>query len=189
MLIAETEFGILIMFDNNVSRGGKSKRKKVKIKTQNEKIVETYMDVWRRNFSLVARCSLKFTRCSLLVVKSLVTRCKVARYSLQIRSLLVAEAARCKKPLVTRCKIRSLQKFTCYSLQNSLVTCCRSCLLQNITRYSLRNSLVTRYRSYSLQKVIRYSLQNLLVTRSRSWSLQKVTCYSLRNSLVTSCKT
>ena len=49
----------------------------------------------RRNFSLVTRYSLKFTRCSLLVVKSLVTRCK-------IRSLLVAEVARCKKSLVTR---------------------------------------------------------------------------------------
>ena len=55
----------------------------------------------RRNFSFAACYSLKFTRCLLLVVKSLVTRCK-------IRSLLVAEVARCKKSLVTRCKIRSL---------------------------------------------------------------------------------
>ena len=38
---------------------------------------------------------------SLLVVKSLVTLCK-------IRSLLVEEAARCKKLLVTRSKIHSL---------------------------------------------------------------------------------
>ena len=30
----------------NVSRGGKSKKKKVKIRTQNEKIVETAIDVW-----------------------------------------------------------------------------------------------------------------------------------------------
>ena len=61
----------------------------------------------RRNFSLVARYSLKFTRCSLLIAK-------FARYSLQkllvakIHLLLVAEIARCKKSLVPRCKIRLL---------------------------------------------------------------------------------
>ena len=62
----------------------------------------------RRNFSFVARYLLKFTRCSLLVVKSLVARCK-------IQSLLVVEVA--------RCKIRSLlvAKFVCYSLQKLLV--------------------------------------------------------------------
>ena len=54
----------------------------------------------RRNFSLVARDSLQFTRCSLLIVKSLVVT-KFARYSLQ--KLLVA-----KKSLFTRCKILSL---------------------------------------------------------------------------------
>ena len=42
---------------------------------------------------LVTRC--KFTCCSLLVVKSLVTRC-------EIRLLVVAEVARCKESLVTR---------------------------------------------------------------------------------------
>ena len=57
--------------------------------------------------TLVARYSFKFTRCLLLIVKSLLTRCK-------IRSLLVAEVARrknsliLKKSLVVRCKIRSL---------------------------------------------------------------------------------
>ena len=55
----------------------------------------------RRNFSLVTRYSLKFARCSLLVIKSLVTSCK-------IRSLLVVEVACYKKSLVTRCKTRSL---------------------------------------------------------------------------------
>ena len=105
-----------------------------------------YLHQLRRNFSLVARCSLKFTRCSLLVVKSLVTRCK-------IRSLLVAEVARCKKSLATRRRSCSLQKITCYSLQNLLVTRCRSYSLQKITRYSLQNWLVTRCRSYSLQKI------------------------------------
>ena len=67
----------------------------------------------RRNFSLVARYSLKFTRCSLLVVKSLVARCKFSLYSLQKllvaknHSLLVAEISSCKKSLVARCKICS----------------------------------------------------------------------------------
>ena len=89
----------------------------------------------RCNFSLVARYSLKLTRCSLLVVK-------FARYS--------------------------LQKITCYLLQNLLVTHCRSCSLQKITRYSLQNSLVTRCRSCSLQKITRYSLQNSLAARCRS---------------------
>ena len=94
----------------------------------------------RHNFSLVARYSLKFTPCSLLVVKSLITRCK-------IRLLLVAEVARCKKSLVTRCRSCSLQKITRYSLQNLLVTRCRSCSLQKITRYSLQNSCVVRCRT------------------------------------------
>ena len=75
----------------------------------------------RRNFSLVARYSLKSTHCWLLVAK-------FARYSLQ--KLVVA-----KKSLVTRCSVveihlllvaklarYSLQKFTRFLLQNSLVT-------------------------------------------------------------------
>ena len=91
-------------------------------------------DIWFKNYSMnfvitpsfLARCdrdvtfhSLLVTRCLLLVVKSLVTRCK-------IRSLLVVEVARCKKSLVTRCKNCSLQKITRYSLQNSPVAPCRS---------------------------------------------------------------
>ena len=47
----------------------------------------------RLNFSLIARYSWKFTRCSLLVVKSLVARCRSC----------------------------SLRKITCYSLQKLLV--------------------------------------------------------------------
>ena len=61
------------------------------------------------NFILVARYSLKFTRCSLLVAKSLFTRCRSC----------------------------SLQKFTCYLLQSLLVTRCRSSSLQKITRYRI----------------------------------------------------
>ena len=87
-------------------------------------------DKTRRNFSLVARYLLKFTRCSLLVVKSLVVRCKIC-------SSLVVEVARCKKSLVTRCRSCSLQKITRYSLQNSLVTRCKICLLLLATSHLL----------------------------------------------------
>ena len=116
----------------------------------------------RCNFSLVACYLLKFTRCSLLIVKSLVTRCKIC-------SLLVAEVAcckkllvtRCKKPLVTRCKIRSLlvsevarckKSFVTRCKIHSLVRRCRSCSLKKMTRYSLQSSLVTGCRRCSLNK-------------------------------------
>ena len=103
----------------------------------------------RRNFSLVARYSLKFTRCLLLVVKSLVTSCKtgsllVAKKSLvtrcrscsfqkitpyftrgKIRALLVAEIARWKISLVIRCKIRLLLVAEIASCKKSLVTRCK----------------------------------------------------------------
>ena len=92
----------------------------------------------RRNFSLVARCSLLVEIHSLLV-----TRCK-------IHSLLPAKVSRCKKSLVTRCRSCSLQKMTRYSLQDSLVTRCRSCSLQKFTHFSLQNSLVACYRRCSL---------------------------------------
>ena len=76
----------------------------------------------RRNFSLVARNLLKFTRCSLLVIKSLVTRCKIC-------SLLVAEVLCCKKSLVTRRKIRSLLVAEVALCKKPLVTHYRSCSL------------------------------------------------------------
>ena len=92
----------------------------------------------RRNFSLVTRYSLKLTRCSLLLVKSLVTRCKIRSLLVaKNHSLLVAEVARCKKSLVTRCKIRSLLVAEVARCKNSLVTRCRI--------RSLQKSLVTRY--------------------------------------------
>ena len=77
----------------------------------------------RRNFSLVARYLLKFTLCLLLVVKSLITRCKI-RSLLVAKNhlLLVAEVARCKKSLVTRCKIRSLLVAEVARCKKSLVT-------------------------------------------------------------------
>ena len=63
---------------------------------------------WRRNYSLIARYSLKFTRHSLLIVKSLVARCKIPWLLVaccKVCSLLVTEVARCKKSVVTRCKL------------------------------------------------------------------------------------
>ena len=113
----------------------------------------------RRNFSLATRYSLKFTRCSLLVVKSLVTRCRsyslqnFTRYSLQkllveknllvtrckIRSLLIAGIARCKKSLDTRFKIRSLLVAKVVPCKKSLVT-----RLQNLLVTRCNKSLVTR---------------------------------------------
>ena len=73
---------------------------------------------WRRNFSLVVRYSLKFTRRSLLVVKSLVARCKIPW-------LLVTEVAHCKKSPVTRCKICSLLVAEVARSNKSLVLQCK----------------------------------------------------------------
>ena len=95
----------------------------------------------RRNFSFVARYSLKFTCCSLLVLKSLVTRCK-------IRSLLVAEVACCKKSLVTHCKIRSLLVAEVARCKKSLVIEVVPCEKSLVVR--CKNSLVTRCKIRSL---------------------------------------
>ena len=75
----------------------------------------------RRNFSLVARYSLKFTHCLLIALKSLVTRCKFP-------SLLIAKFARysLQKLLVARNHSSLGEKFACYSLQNLLVAKFRS---------------------------------------------------------------
>ena len=74
-----------------------------------------------RNFSLVARYSLKFTHCLLIALKSLVTRCKFP-------SLLIAKFARysLQKLLVARNHSSLGEKFACYSLQNLLVAKFRS---------------------------------------------------------------
>ena len=74
-----------------------------------------------RNFSLVARYSLKFTHCLLIALKSLVTRCKFP-------SLLIAKFARysLQKLLVARNHSSLGEKFACYSLQNLLVAKIRS---------------------------------------------------------------
>ena len=85
----------------------------------------------RRNFSLVARYSSKFTRCSLLVVKSLVTRSK-------IRSLLVVEVARCKN-----CSLL-VAKSTRYSLQKLLVAKNHSLLVAEVARCKIRSLLFAK---------------------------------------------
>ena len=109
----------------------------------------------RPNFSFVVRYSLKFTRCSLLVVKSLITRCKirsllvaakVARYKkslvtkCEIRLLLVAEVARCKNSLITHCKIHSLLVPEVSRCKKSLVTLCKIRLLLVATNHLLLNA-------------------------------------------------
>ena len=127
----------------------------------------------RYNFPTVVCYSLKFTLCSLLVIKSIVTRCKIC-------SLLIAKVARWKKSLVTRCRSCMLQKITCYSLQYSFVTRCRSCWLQKITRYTLQSLLVICCRSCSLQKITRYSLQKLLAAKDHSLLVAKFARRSLQ---------
>ena len=107
--------------------------------------------ILRRNVSLIACYSLKFTGCSLLVVKSLVARCKIC-------SLLVAEVARCKKSLVTRCKIHLLLVAEVARCKKSLVTRCkiRSLLAAEVAR--CKKSLATCYFFLGLKRFHEVSL-------------------------------
>ena len=115
----------------------------------------------RHDFSLIARYSLKFTRCSLLVVKPLVTRCR-------IRLLLVAKFARysLQKLLVTKNHSLVNGKFACYLLQKFLVAKIHSILVVKFTCYSLQMLLVAKNRS-------------LLFAKFACYSLQQITCYSM----------
>ena len=107
----------------------------------------------RGNFSLVAEIPsllvAKFARYSLQKItsyslqNSLVTRCK-------IRSLLLAEVARCKKSLVPRCKIRSLL--------GAEVARCKILLV--VKNHSL---LVVKFDHYLLHKVTKKSQLNLVM--------------------------
>ena len=92
--------------------------------------------IYRNEAQPFTRYLLKFTLCSLLVVKSLVASCK-------IRLLLVAEIARCKKSLVASCKIRSLLAAEVARYKKSLVARCEisSLLIAEVAR--CKNSLVT----------------------------------------------
>ena len=109
----------------------KSKMARIYLQRKFPTLRDHIIEKTTRNFSLVARYLLKFTRCSLLLVEPLVTRCKIC-------SLLVAEVARCKKSLVTRCKIRSLLVAEVARCKKSLVTRCkiRSLLVAKFTCYS-----------------------------------------------------
>ena len=133
----------------------------------------------RRKFWLVSRYSLKFTRCSLLVVKSLVTRYKIC-------SLLVAEIARCKKSLVTRCKISSLLVIEVARCKKTLVTCCKICslLIGEVARY--KKSLVTRckIRSLLVTEIVRCKKSLLLVAQFTCYLLQKLLVAKNYSSLV-----
>ena len=105
----------------------------------------------RRNFSHVARYSLKFLCCSLLVAKSLVTCCKISHYSLhkllvaKNHSLLVAKFARysLEKLLVAKNHLLFVAKFACYSLQKLLIEKSLSLLVAEVAR--CKKLLVTRY--------------------------------------------
>ena len=98
------------------------------------------------SFSLIARYSLTFTRCSLLVARcnicsllvAEVACCKkIIHYSLtkllvaENHSLLVAEVARCRKSLATPCEIRSL-----FVAKKSIVTRCEICSLLVVKNHS-----------------------------------------------------
>ena len=104
----------------------------------------------RHNFSLIARYSLKFTRCLLLVVKSVVARCKIC-------SLLVVEVTRCKK--ITR-----------YPLQKLLVAKNYSLLVAKFARYSLQKLLVAKTNFLLVAKFARYSLQKMFLPKNH-WFL------------------
>ena len=100
--------------------------------------------------------------------KSLVTRCKIC-------SLLVAEVARCKKSIVTPCKIRSLLVAEVARCKNSLVTRCK-------------NSLVTRCKICSLLLTELARCKKSLVYRCKIRSLLVAKVARCKNSLVTRCK-
>ena len=112
----------------------------------------------------VARYSLKFSRCSLLVVKSLVTRRKT-------RSLLFAEVARCKKSLVTRCKICSLLVVEVVHCKKSLVTRCKICSLLVAEVARSKKSLITRCKIRSLLVAEVARCKKSLVTHCKIRSL------------------
>ena len=113
-----------------------------------------------RKFSLVTCYLLKFTRCSLLVVEPLVTRCKIC-------SLLVVEVARCIKLLVTCCRNFWFQKH-------------HSLLVAKVAGYSLEKLLVAKNHSLLVAKVAGYSLQKLLVSKNHPLLFSKVAHYSLQ---------
>ena len=157
-------------------------------------------------FTLVVRYSLKFTCWSLLVLNSLVTRCKFACYSLQ-------------KLLVAKNRSLPVAKFNHYSLQKLLFVKNHSLLVAKFARYLFlkfapyKESLVTRCKIHSLlaaevvcckkslvtrckirfylllktylllvAKFARYSLQKLLLVKNHLLLVTKFSCYWLHKN-------
>ena len=112
----------------------------------------------RHNFSLVACNSLKFTHCSLLVVKLLVARCKICLF-------LVADVAHYKKSLVTRCKIRSLLVADVAHYKKSLVARCKNAL---VTRCEIPSLLVAEVARSKKSLVSRCEIPSILIANNHS---------------------
>lgn len=134
----------------------------------------------RRKFSLVDCYLLEFTRCSSVVVESLVTRCGICL--LFIANSLVTSHSLLESPLVKNHPIlvahlcvaeaAHRKKIPHYSFLNSLVTCYRSSSLQKIIHYSLQNSFATHYRNSE-----NYFFRNL--RKFRTWILNTLEAWAL----------
>ena len=98
-------------------------------------------------------CSLLIKIHSLLVVKSVVARCKIC-------SLLVAEVA-CSK------------KITRYPLQKLLAAKNYSLLVAKFARYSLQKLLVAKNNWLLVAKFARYSLQKMLLPKNHRFLVAK----------------
>ena len=96
--------------------------------------------------------SLLVTRWNLLVACYSWQKLLVAKN----HSLLVAKVARCKKSLVTRCKISSLLVAEVAPCKKSLITRCKICLLfvAKVARYSLQKLLVAKNHSLLIALLI-----------------------------------
>ena len=125
---------------------------------QDQSLLDTRRKTTRYSFqnSPVSRC--KLTRCSLLVVKLLLTR---------------AQIIQCKKLLASRCKIRLLLVVEVVCCKISLVTRCKIC-----------SWLVAE--AAWCKKIIRYSLQSfmILVAELANWKRFIVTLYEIYLLLV-----
>lgn len=129
---------------------------------------------------------------------------KFALYSCEICSLFVAEVASCQNSLVirrkiclfTRCRIFSLQKLNCYSLQKFPIIKLHSLLSAKIARYSLQKFLIPKITHYPLWNsfVTRCQLPSLLateyqvITRCKICLLPNAEVSRCKNSLFPSCR-
>ena len=117
----------------------------------------------KRNVSLTVCYLLKFTRCLLLIVKSLVTHCN-------------AEVARCKKSLMT-------------CLQKLLVAKKYPLLVVKFADYSMQKNkllLKEKFACYSSQKL--FIPKSLLVTHCNTGLLLVAVYACWKKSLISCCK-